>query len=997
MSRFAGIGSSLQSVQQGIQNTSGDITAANVDGYKGGDTDFAAQVITQGGRTVVSGVSMHVKKRIDLQGAVAASNVATNVAVSGSGFIPVAQTADSSEILLTRRGDFAIDQKGNLVNSLGYVAMGQKLDDAGKMIGASDSLAAINVRGLGGRAKATENVSFDMRLDSGADVIKGSGQVMVFSSDDTFNASISDGDVIIPNGDNINLGDQITIAVGTDTRIYEFGGVASSFCMKSQAIFGKTKEGDKFDFQAADGVDATKATEGHKLTVRVGDAGETIPLKFVSSNPNVSNREFNSLSTLKDALNRVPGLTARISNSTLYVAPTDGTKSVTFNDGDATTFKALLGLQDIAGTTITQPTDHRRFATLAELKKVLIADGFVNAKKTTLGNGIDISAKDPLQNVTFTAKAERANAIKYVSVTGKVDAGAATVTIMAANNGLKAGDYVRLTGLNTQNLGFAGGNATANGIYYVTNANESGFTVSTTRVIDVGAGAAQVAADQTKIFPAAAGTWQKTTGQDIAAAVNFGGGQVSRNGANVVTINQVAHALVTNDVIYISGAGLLGGALTIPSGYYKVTRTDNDNFTIGGAATLVAGGAEGPFASRGTFTKIGTQAGGAGVANSIETTHTFIASPTLGAPLTRVRVYMPDHGYSRDDYVRIGGAAIHAEVDGKTFAIKQVGANWFEFDTATAAGVAALVALGGAGVGSLPAANFIDRFGKLDKDLKLRQDKDGVALDAAYKPGDADFGLVSGNIDGTWVQSTTLYDSQGNPHDFKIAFAKVANNRWAVEIYTKADEDGLFDVLTDAANGIVRTGYINFDGDGKVSSIEGGIEGAIDIRWTNGADPSSVVFNWGDPRAANITALTSGGVRQTRGQNSVSFIDQDGYKPGKFVGLSVDGDTGDFVANFDNGEQIAIFRLPIAYVPAPNELEMHSDGIFKVSMRSGGVLYKNSGDEGVGVFEASATEGSNVDTTASTITLTEHANHYKYVSSALFAIRKLQEDFLRNI
>ena len=999
MSRFASIGSSLQTTQKAIEGATGDISAAAVEGYKGSDDNFAAQVITQGGRTVVSGVSINARRRIDLQGAIAASGVATHVAVNGDGFIPVAKSSDGdSEVLLTRVGSFEVDHKGNLVNRLGYVAMGKKLDDAGNPVGAADNLTAINIRGLSGRAKATENVSFDMKLNSGAAAIKGAGQVMVFSADDKFNGAIGEDHVIIPNGDNINLDDQIALKVGDETRTYKFGGVSSSFCMKGAQIFGQGDVTKTFATAAVGPAVPGVAVEGDKLTVKVGDAGEVIELKFKSSNPLAANREFNSLSTLRDALNNVPGLTARIHNDTLYVAAKDGTQSITFNNSGAgnTDFKSNLGLSNILSAAAPNAGDARRFSTLGELRKLLTADGLVIATKTTQGNGIDISAKDPLQKVTFTGKAERKNAINYVSVTGDDGAGAASVTIMAANHGLKIGDYVRLNGLDTNNRGFAGGNATADGIYYVTGETQAGFTVSTTRAIAVGVGPGQVPLNTTITF-GAAGTWQKTTGAEVGPAVNFGGGNVSRNGAGVVTIVQ-GHGFNADDVIYVSGLGLQNG-INIPDGYYRVLNEGGGaNFTIGGAGSLVAGGVVGAGggAARGTFRKIGNSGG---APNSIMTATTFIDSPTAVPGNNRVRVFMPHHLYSADDYVRIGGTPLVGagadEINGKNFKVVASGENWFEFDTDTQAGRDALTG-GVFADGSLPADNFIDRFGKLDKDLKLRQDKDGVAFDEAYKPGNEEFGLVSGNIKGTWEQAVALYDSQGNPHDFKIAFAKVGNNKWAVEIYTPADPNGEYDIEIDNKNGVLATGYINFDGQGRVLSIEGAVNGAIPIRWKNGANPSSVTFNWGDPGNADV-ALTNGGVRQTRGENSVSFIDQDGYKPGKFIGLVVDGASGDFIANFDNGQKMAIFRLPLAYVAAPNELEVLSDGLLRVTAKSGGVLYKKSGDEGVGTYEGSASEGSNVDSTASTIDLTAKSGQYSYVVKALSTVIKTEDKFLNSI
>ena len=1006
MTTLSSLGSSLGSVRRGLDSTTGNITAAGVDGHKGSDSVFSAQVITQGGRSIVSGVSQQTRQRINVQGDVSASNVSTHVAISGDGFIPVASTSDTTAVLLTRSGDFAIDRSGDLVNSSGYAAMGWQLDDAGAAVGGAtgETLKSINVRGLSGKANATTRVDFDMRLDSGASVIKGSGQIISFSSDDTFNASISDRDVIIPNGDNINLGDLLAIQVGSgDKYTYQFGGVASSFNVQGNPIFGKVNTTDVFANVAAGAAPAAgEAVAGDKLTVKIGNA-DAVKLKFAPSNPNASNFEFSSLSTLKDALNKVAGLTARISSNTLYVAAEDGTQAVTFGDDGASNFVSNLGLTNIVEQTFAAPTDARRFTTLGGLKKQLIADGQVNVAKPTIGSGIDVSAKDPLQQVTFTAKADRKNPISYVygEETGVADAAhakaATTLKIMAANNGLKTGDYVRLTGLDTNAIfGFVA-NGTANGLYYVTGADNASFSISASAIINNGGGGAFTAA------VAAGATWQKTTG-NMPTSYQGNPTVTIANGNNQMTITIPAfngagnpmNGLANNDIAYISGFGVIdaeAATVVVPDGYYQVTGV------IANAGTFVIttlANAANPNANAGipvghnvSIKKVGASAAGNAHLMTSSTTFTDFA----GAPAGTVRVYMPDHGYSRDDYFRIGGTAIPPLNGTETFQITNVDTNGLYFDFITTLPAKAALIAGGAANGFLPATNFIDRMGLLDKDLKLSQSKDGVAEAAAYIPGDADFGLVSGKLEGTWNQSVMLYDSQGNPHNFNIAFAKVANNKWAVEIYVGADSNGVYDV-TGAPGGVVKSGFITFDGNGNVASFDGGIEAPITITWANATNDSSVTFNWGDSNLTGISALTNGGVRQTRGANSVSFIDQDGYQPGKFTGVTVDDATGNIVANFDNGETIPIYRFPICYVPAANMLEMRSGGIFATTQASGSVLYKSSGEEGVGTYVSSALEGSNIDSTNETVNLTNLSSQYKYVSNALFSVRKVEEDFL---
>ena len=62
-----------------------------------------------------------------LQGSVVTSQTATNLAVQGSGFFVVSNSA--GDTYLTRNGSFVPDASGNLVNSAGYYLMADNLQN----------------------------------------------------------------------------------------------------------------------------------------------------------------------------------------------------------------------------------------------------------------------------------------------------------------------------------------------------------------------------------------------------------------------------------------------------------------------------------------------------------------------------------------------------------------------------------------------------------------------------------------------------------------------------------------------------------------------------------------------------------------------------------------------------------------------------------------------------------------------------------------------------
>ena len=104
-----------------------------------------------------------------IQGNVVASQVATNMAINGQGFFTVVQkTGDAngqasfgSQTLYTRRGDFAPDKDGYLVNGAGDYLTGQNIDPA---TGQATSTGLVKIANSTLPAKATTTISYAANL-----------------------------------------------------------------------------------------------------------------------------------------------------------------------------------------------------------------------------------------------------------------------------------------------------------------------------------------------------------------------------------------------------------------------------------------------------------------------------------------------------------------------------------------------------------------------------------------------------------------------------------------------------------------------------------------------------------------------------------------------------------------------------------------------------------------------------------------------------------------
>lgn len=128
----------LQAQSFALQNISGNIANAQTTGFKGVSTSFVDLLAdsTSPSRQVAGGVTAYSQSTISTQGTIAATTVATNIAINGDGFFSVQRLTgrtDNQPIFsgatnYTRRGDFQVNADGNLVNGAGYFLMGTPVD-----------------------------------------------------------------------------------------------------------------------------------------------------------------------------------------------------------------------------------------------------------------------------------------------------------------------------------------------------------------------------------------------------------------------------------------------------------------------------------------------------------------------------------------------------------------------------------------------------------------------------------------------------------------------------------------------------------------------------------------------------------------------------------------------------------------------------------------------------------------------------------------------------
>jgi flagellar hook protein FlgE len=152
----------LSSISQNVANS-------NTTGYKDVETDFSS-LVDQIGSNIpdFGGVASSQLSLNTLQGSVVSSATQTNLAVQGSGFFVVSDSA--GDLYLTRNGSFTTDASGDLVNSAGYYLMGSNvLNDTSPL--AANSLAdltKVNVANGGLTATPTTTGTLAANLPSTA-------------------------------------------------------------------------------------------------------------------------------------------------------------------------------------------------------------------------------------------------------------------------------------------------------------------------------------------------------------------------------------------------------------------------------------------------------------------------------------------------------------------------------------------------------------------------------------------------------------------------------------------------------------------------------------------------------------------------------------------------------------------------------------------------------------------------------------------------------------
>ncbi|MBL0943255.1 MAG: flagellar hook protein FlgE [Hydrogenophaga sp.] len=193
----------------------------------------------------------------------------------------------------------------------------------------------------------------------------------------------------------------------------------------------------------------------------------------------------------------------------------------------------------------------------------------------------------------------------------------------------------------------------------------------------------------------------------------------------------------------------------------------------------------------------------------------------------------------------------------------------------------------------------------------------------------------------TYGTSLVCFDSQGIEIPVNLAFRKVGNNSW--EVYTGVN----------GADPALSTPFtVNFLADGSLDTATTTIP-PLALSSPNGTFNVNLDFN-------NITQFgTAFGVTE---------LDQDGYRPGQFIGLKIN-ENGVVTGQYSNGETRAAGQIALVNFRNAQGLQPGSGGNWSATFTSGEPLRGEAGSGNFGKLRAGALEDSNVDITAELVNM----------------------------
>ena len=192
-----------------------------------------------------------------------------------------------------------------------------------------------------------------------------------------------------------------------------------------------------------------------------------------------------------------------------------------------------------------------------------------------------------------------------------------------------------------------------------------------------------------------------------------------------------------------------------------------------------------------------------------------------------------------------------------------------------------------------------------------------------------------------------------------VYFTKTAANEWEVTVYYQPDATASSSFPYAAAALVTDT--MTFDPTTGELDVAGGSPTnlSIDLTALNG----QVI----DLDLASMTELATD---YTPGE-----AEMNGNAPAAIEQILI-GDDGNIYAQYANGSTTALYRLPLANVQSPDQLNVLPGNVFSAGLDSGDVRIGFANEGGLGSIVSGAVENSNVDIAEQLTSMIESQRNY---------------------
>lgn len=192
----------------------------------------------------------------------------------------------------------------------------------------------------------------------------------------------------------------------------------------------------------------------------------------------------------------------------------------------------------------------------------------------------------------------------------------------------------------------------------------------------------------------------------------------------------------------------------------------------------------------------------------------------------------------------------------------------------------------------------------------------------------------------TAKSSIVTYDDLGTEVLLDVYFTKTADNEWQMAVFNKADATAGSSPFPYGGDGLLASQTLTFDGTTGKLTAGGSIAVPVPGGQSMTLDMSSMT-----QLAKDYTVLES----KVNG-NAPSGIDS----------IEIRADGGVY-AQYENGSFRELYRVPIASVQSPDQLNVLNGNVYSQSADSGDIQMGFPGEGGMGSVVSGALENSNVD------------------------------------